>query len=112
MKTPVDLSLEFFSPFDGSKQPYRMYLPSTHDGRRTVPLLVVLHGTGGDQNKYFDHETYGNGIYIREAEKRGMAVLSPLGNDSLGRPTEWRSVAELNQRRIDAGLEGRVVEIE
>ncbi|MDY0166395.1 MAG: 5'-nucleotidase C-terminal domain-containing protein [Thermoguttaceae bacterium] len=93
---PADLALTFASPFDGSEQPYRLYLPSAHDGTRPVPLLVALHGTGGDQNKYFDHAAYGDGIYKHEAEKRGLAVLCPLGNDALGRPTEWRGVGELH----------------
>jgi len=93
---PRDLALEFVSPFDGSKQPYRLYLPSAYDGKQATPLLVALHGTGGDQDKYFDHETYGNGIYKVEAEKRGLAVLCPLGVDANGLPTEWRGEAEIN----------------
>ncbi|MDQ2700310.1 MAG: 5'-nucleotidase C-terminal domain-containing protein, partial [Actinomycetota bacterium] len=93
---PRDLSLEFTSPFDGSKQPYRLYLPSAYDGNQALPLLVALHGTGGDQDKYFDHEAYQNGIYKAEAEKRGLAVLCPLGTDAKGLPTEWRGEAEIN----------------
>ena len=54
---PADLHLASASPFDGSQQPYRLYLPSAYDGSPPLPLLVALHGTGGDQNKYFDHET-------------------------------------------------------
>ena len=93
---PADLALTFASPLDGSPQPYRLYLPTAYDGTREVPLLLALHGTGGDQNKYFDHPTYGDGLYKREAEKHGMAVLCPLGNDALGRPTEWRGTGELH----------------
>ncbi len=93
---PADLSLTFISPFDGSAQPYRLYLPSAYDGRRPMPLLALLHGTGGDQNKYFDDETYQRGIYRTEAETRGMALLCPLGTDRDGLPTEWRGEAELN----------------
>ncbi|MDP1588833.1 MAG: 5'-nucleotidase C-terminal domain-containing protein, partial [Prosthecobacter sp.] len=77
-------------------QPYRLYLPSAYDGKTVLPLLVALHGTGGDQNKYFDHETYGSGIYKTEAEKRGLIVLCPLGTDANGLPTEWRGGAEIN----------------
>jgi len=95
-KGPADLALSFTSPLDGSQQPYRLYLPSAYDGSRPMPLLVALHGTGGDHNKYFDHETYHHGIYKREAEKRGITVLCPLGNDAEGRPTEWRGVGELH----------------
>ncbi len=96
VKGPQDLALTFTSPFDGSAQPYRLYLPSAYDGKSELPLLVALHGTGGDQNKYFDHATYSSGIYKTEAEKRGIVVLCPLGTDAEGLPTEWRGEAELN----------------
>ncbi|HBJ86245.1 MAG TPA: hypothetical protein DDZ88_20750 [Verrucomicrobiales bacterium] len=96
VKGPQDLALTFTSPFDGSAQPCRLYLPSAYDGKTALPLLLALHGTGGDQNKYFDHETYGGGIYKTEAEKRGIIVLCPLGTDANGLPTEWRGEAEIN----------------
>lgn len=110
---PCDLALTFASPFDGSAQPYRLYLPSAYDGKTALPMLVALHGTGGDHNKYFDHKDYHHGIYKSEAEKRGIVVLCPLGTDAEGLPTEWRGGAEINvlaaiedvqeRFRIDAG---------
>jgi predicted esterase len=96
VKGPQDFALEFTSPFDGSQQPYRIYLPTAYDGKTALPMLVALHGTGGDQNKYFDHEAYHHGIYKTEAEKRGLIVLCPLGTDANGLPTEWRGEAEIN----------------
>lgn len=96
VKGPRDLALTFTSPYDGGSQPYRLYLPSAYDGKTALPMLVALHGTGGDQNKYFDHEGYSGGIYKAEAEKRGVIMLCPLGTDPDGLPTEWRGRAELN----------------
>lgn len=96
VKGPRDLALSFTSPFDGSAQPYRLYLPTAYDGKAPLPLLVALHGTGGNQDKYLDHDAYGAGIYKSEAEKRGIIVLCPLGTDADGLPTEWRGRAELN----------------
>jgi predicted esterase len=93
---PRDLALTCHSDFDDADHPYRLYLPSAYDGKQAVPLLVALHGTGGNQDKYFDHPTYGDGIYKREAEKRGIAILCPSEGDPLGRPTEWRGVGELH----------------
>ncbi len=93
---PADVKRIFTSPFDGTAQPYRLYLPTAYDGHTPVPLLVALHGTSGDENTYFDDEIYGNGLYKREAEQRGMAVLCPRGCDELRRPTEWRGMGELN----------------
>ena len=107
LRGPVDLALTFPSPFDGSQQPYRLYLPSAYDGQQALPLLVLLHGTGGDQTKYFDAETYRNGIYRTEAEQRGMVLLCPLGTDRNGLPTEWRGEAEINVLGAIADVQAR-----
>jgi len=71
---PADLNIAFTSPLDGSQQPYRLYLPSAYDGSQPLPLLVALHGTGGDQNKYFDHETYQDIRQTRRPDRRDPAV--------------------------------------
>jgi hypothetical protein len=70
LKTPVDLALTYLpaarlrqagrSEADGTTEPYRVYLPSAYDGKRRLPLFVALHGTGGDQNRYFDHPMRGS----------------------------------------------------
>ncbi|QDV24837.1 5'-nucleotidase C-terminal domain-containing protein [Aureliella helgolandensis] len=96
VRGPQDLSLTFRSDFDGTTVPYRLYLPSAYDGEQKLPLLVALHGTNGDSTKYFEHPEYGGGIYKREAEARGLAILCPSEGDPIGRPTEWRGVGELN----------------
>jgi poly(3-hydroxybutyrate) depolymerase len=93
---PADLALTFRSPASGRDQPFRLYLPSGYDGQKPMPLLVALHGTGGDHNKYFDHPAYGDGIYRREAEKRGIVLLCPSEGDPLNLPTEWRGLGEVN----------------
>jgi predicted esterase len=90
MTGPQDIALTYRSAVDGSDQPYRLYLPSAYDGKHSVPLFIAMHGTGGDQNKYFDHPDYGNGIYKREAEKRGIAIVSPHGFGT----TEYRGMGE------------------
>lgn len=93
---PADLALTFRSPASGQDQPYRIYLPSAYDGKTPLPLLIAMHGTGGNHNKYFDDPTYANGIYVREAEKRGVVLLCPSEGDPLGLPTEWRGLGEVN----------------
>lgn len=93
---PADLALTFRSPASGRDQPFRLYLPSGYDGQKPMPLLVALHGTSGDHNKYFDHPAYGDGIYRREAEKRGIVLLCPSEGDPLNLPTEWRGLGEVN----------------
>jgi len=90
IETPVDLALTYRSGVDRTRQPYRIYLPSAYDGRARLPMLVALHGTGGDQNKYFDHPAYANGVYKTEAEKRGLVVVCPHGRGT----TEYRGIGE------------------
>ena len=90
LQTPADLALTYRSEVDGAEQPYRLYLPSAYDGTKRLPLFIALHGTGGDQNKYFDHAAYGNGIYKQEAEKRGIVVVCPHGRGT----TEYRGIGE------------------
>jgi poly(3-hydroxybutyrate) depolymerase len=34
--------------------PYRLYVPETYDAAVGAPLVVALHGFGGDQNYFFD----------------------------------------------------------
>ena len=87
---PADLTLSYRSSVDGSEQPYRVYLPSAYDGSTPLPLLIALHGTGGDQNTYFDSTAYGAGTYKREAEKRGIIVVCPHGRGT----TEYRGIGE------------------
>ncbi|MDA0744980.1 MAG: 5'-nucleotidase C-terminal domain-containing protein [bacterium] len=96
MTGPQDLALTYRSTVDGSDQPYRLYLPSAYDGKRRVPLFIAMHGTGGDQNKYFDHPDYGDGAYKREAEKRGIAIVCPHGFGT----TEYRGMGENDVLRV------------
>ncbi len=90
IEVPCDLALTYRSEIDDTDQPYRLFLPSAYDGKRRLPLFVALHGTGGDQNRYFDHPAYHNGLYIKEAGKRGIAVVCPYGRGT----TEYRGIGE------------------
>ncbi|MBT3375430.1 MAG: DUF4838 domain-containing protein [Lentisphaerae bacterium] len=90
LETPVDLALSYRSEVDGTAQPYRVYLPSTYDGTKRLPLFIALHGTGGSQDTYFDTPNYGDGIYKREAEKRGIVAVCPHGRGT----TEYRGIGE------------------
>ncbi len=56
--------------------PYRVYVPSTWDGRTALPLVFVLHGNSRDQSFYFDRD---GGIIPKTAEKHGFMLVAPLG---------------------------------
>ena len=63
----------------GQDMPYRMYVPSNYDGSRPYPLVVVLHGGGGDENGVFENST------LRDvAEARRVVLVAPLGYSRFG----------------------------
>lgn len=61
--------------------PYRLYVPTTWDGQSRLPLIVMLHGGGSDENRYMDTN---NKQIMRLAEQHGYIVVSPLGYSPLG----------------------------
>lgn len=72
-----DLKKAYRSKVDDTLQPYRVFVPSTYDGSKPYPLVVALHGMGGDENSYFD--LYAQGAFKVEAERRGYIVACPKG---------------------------------
>lgn len=60
----------------GEIMPYRVYVPSKYDGKSRLPLVVVLHGGGADQDTYFRRR---GEILVKEAEKHGFIIVTPLG---------------------------------
>lgn len=72
-----DFRKAYLSKVDSTLQPYRIFVPSGYDGSKPMPLIIALHGMGGDENSYFDG--YGAGAFKVEAEKRGYIVACPKG---------------------------------
>lgn len=52
-----------------------LYVPKRYDPERAAPLLVLLHGAGGEGRQLID-------LFVETAEARGYLILSP---DSRGR---------------------------
>ncbi len=77
------------SAVDNTLQPYRLFIPETYDGTKPTPLVVALHGMGGDENSLFD--SYANGLLKREAERLGFMVVCPKGRDAA---SMYRGAAE------------------
>lgn len=67
----------YLSKVDNTFQPYQIFVPSSYDKSRRFPLVIVLHGMGGDENSYFT--AYAQGAFKTEAEKRGYIVACPKG---------------------------------
>lgn len=85
-----DLRLFYQSAIDATEQPYRLYVPSSYRGGEPVPLVIAMHGTGGNENTLFDGDSYKQGALKQAAEKHGMIVASPLGRGI----TEFRGIGE------------------
>ena len=73
-----DMRRAYLSKVDQTLQPYRILIPAKYDGSPT-PLVVALHGMGGDENSMFDgyHET----LKV-QAELHGFIVACPKGREN------------------------------
>jgi len=56
--------------------PYRLYVPTTWDGRSRLRMLFVLHGATRDHDFYFDRD---GGMLPQLAEREGWLVVCPYG---------------------------------
>ncbi|NUP88581.1 MAG: dienelactone hydrolase family protein [Candidatus Sumerlaeia bacterium] len=60
--------------WDGSDQPYNLFVPSAHASGEALPLLVVLHGKGATWESWFAATNV-----CDWAEQEGLIVLAPHG---------------------------------
>lgn len=74
-----DFRKAYLSKVDSTYQPYRVFVPSSYTGTRAFPLVIALHGMGGDENSYFDY--YNKGLFKEEAERHGYIVACPKGRN-------------------------------
>jgi predicted peptidase len=78
-----DFKKAYRSQVDDTLQPYRVFVPSGYDGSKPYPLIIALHGMGGDENSYFDfykEDGKESGFKI-EAERHGYIVACPKGRE-------------------------------
>lgn len=54
----------------------RVYAPREAAGNEPLPLVIALHGAGGDENMFF--EGYGAGVIKTVADERRLIVAAPL----------------------------------
>lgn len=55
--------------------PCRVYAPASIAGKEKVPLVIALHGAGGDENMFMD--AYGAGMIKQLADRHGFLAVSP-----------------------------------
>ena len=82
------------SAVDQTLQPYRLFIPDAYDGTKSAPLVVALHGMGGDENGMFDG--YGKEL-TKDANKYGFIVVGPKGREpaSMYRGTAEKDVLDV-----------------
>lgn len=73
-------TLSGFVTQNGHKRPYLIHLPPSYDGRRKLPMIIVLHGGGG--NYHYAMKMTGMNT---EADKESFIVVYPNGSGRLGR---------------------------
>ncbi len=61
--------------------PYRVYVPTTWDGKSKLPLVLMLHGGGSNESQYLDQN---NKQLLKLAEEHGYLLVSPMGWSPLG----------------------------
>ena len=49
-----DLHRKYHFPAANAEMPYRLYVPMSWDGKSRLPLVMILHGAGSDENWYVD----------------------------------------------------------
>jgi predicted peptidase len=76
-----DLHRKYHFLAANADMPYRLYVPTSWDGKSQLPLVVILHGAGADENMYVD---LNDRQLIRLAEQHGYILVSPLGYTRMG----------------------------
>jgi poly(3-hydroxybutyrate) depolymerase len=71
-----DITRHYLFTPAGEILPYRLYVPTTYNTSKPMPLIVALHGLGGSEASFFE-------AYERRlptiAEKHGYILVTPLG---------------------------------
>lgn len=63
----------------GEDMPYTLFVPSSYDASRPMPLIVALHGLGSNPTQIMRYQ----GL-TELAEARGYIVVAPMGYNSRG----------------------------
>jgi poly(3-hydroxybutyrate) depolymerase len=63
----------------GKEMEYALFVPTTYDKDKKSPLIVALHGLGGDPQKMMHYRGLTD-----LAEKHGYIVVAPMGYNSSG----------------------------
>jgi poly(3-hydroxybutyrate) depolymerase len=88
----------FYSKVDGSLQPYTVFVPKGYDGKGAWPLLVLLHGSGGDQWEItqaaanLDGRSVFRGALEEKLQEPNFLLCAPLARG----PSGYEQIAEVD----------------
>lgn len=75
-----DQQRHYFFAAAGVEMPYRLFVPERYDAAEKTPLVVALHGYGGDQDYFFAQlDTLGELL-----EEHGFIFVAPMGYSTGG----------------------------
>jgi dienelactone hydrolase len=77
-----DLHLSYHFAPTNETMGYRLYVPPSYDGSKSMPLVVVLHGSGTTEDRVLDGP--GGAEIMRLAREHGDIVLVPRGYSAFG----------------------------
>lgn len=72
--------------------PMRVHAPEGAAGDEPRPLLVALHGAGGDESMFM--EAYGDGAIRALADRHRLLVASPLTTMVMGNPRVFDAIVD------------------
>ncbi len=72
--------------------PVRQFVPTGIAAEQRIPLIIALHGAGGDENMFFTG--YGNGFLKRLAQTHGCAVVCPSTTLFLSSPVVFDALVD------------------
>jgi predicted peptidase len=75
-----DQQRHYFFAEAGADMPYRLYVPARYEPGTATPLVVALHGYGGDQNYFFAAV----GDLPQLLERHGFIFVAPMGYSTGG----------------------------
>jgi len=76
-----DMRFAYRSSVDRELVPFRLFVPDNYDRSQSYPLVVALHGAGGDENTFM--ESF-DGTFKENARDRGYIVASVNGRGPYG----------------------------
>ena len=79
-RTKGDHKRTYFFAEANEQSPYRVYVPTKWDGKKKLPLVVILHSGGLTQHAPFDREPENlKGNLFKEADQHGFIIVCPMG---------------------------------